>query len=117
MAGRRCLIPRPETEQLLELAEAALAARPALRAKGALWADLGTGSGALALGLASLLPSSCTVGSCCPAPALAFAAGCDAFDSRCYEMNATESLQLSIPAPEPSSGCTSAEMPLPHQLC
>lgn len=49
------LIPRPETEQLLELFQAAVAARPQLR--GGRWADLGTGSGAIALGLASILPA------------------------------------------------------------
>eukprot|EP00850_Spirogloea_muscicola_P012230 SM000078S22089 [mRNA] locus=s78:314654:316063:- [translate_table: standard] len=48
------LIPRPETEQLPDLAAAAAAADPDLRA--ALWVDLGTGSGAIAIGLAKLLP-------------------------------------------------------------
>ena len=47
------LIPRPETEQLLDLVQAAVAARPQLR--GGRWADLGTGSGAIAFGLASIL--------------------------------------------------------------
>lgn len=48
--GPGVLIPRPETELLTDLAAAACAARPALAA-GA-WADVGTGSGALALSLA-----------------------------------------------------------------
>ncbi|MEH2416444.1 peptide chain release factor N(5)-glutamine methyltransferase [Nostoc sp.] len=44
------LIPRPETESLIDLALAA-----ASNASGH-WADLGTGSGAIALGLADVLP-------------------------------------------------------------
>ncbi|MBN4001583.1 peptide chain release factor N(5)-glutamine methyltransferase [Nostoc sp. LPT] len=44
------LIPRPETECLIDLAEAS-----ASNASGH-WADLGTGSGAIALGLANVLP-------------------------------------------------------------
>lgn len=48
------LIPRPETEGLIDLALAAVAAHPVL-ASGP-WADLGTGSGAIALGLAVALP-------------------------------------------------------------
>ncbi|MEH2408923.1 peptide chain release factor N(5)-glutamine methyltransferase [Nostoc sp.] len=44
------LIPRPETESLIDLAEAA-----ASDVSGH-WADLGTGSGAIALGLADVLP-------------------------------------------------------------
>lgn len=57
--GPGVLIPRPETEQLLDLAGAALDARPQLR--DGHWADLGTGSGAIALGLASILPASSQV--------------------------------------------------------
>ncbi|KAG0570485.1 hypothetical protein KC19_6G166100 [Ceratodon purpureus] len=53
------LIPRPETEQMIDLAEAAIAADDSLR--DGLWADLGTGSGALAIALARLLPSSGSV--------------------------------------------------------
>jgi len=51
------LIPRPETELLIDLAIAALehqAQRADLRRGN--WADLGTGSGAIALGLADALP-------------------------------------------------------------
>ncbi|MBN3962875.1 peptide chain release factor N(5)-glutamine methyltransferase [Nostoc sp. NMS8] len=45
------LIPRPETECLIDLAKAS-----ASNASGN-WADLGTGSGAIALGLADVLPN------------------------------------------------------------
>ncbi|NEQ27981.1 MAG: peptide chain release factor N(5)-glutamine methyltransferase, partial [Microcoleus sp. SIO2G3] len=47
------LIPRPETELLIDLAVAA--AKSANLANGD-WADLGTGSGAIAIGLAAALP-------------------------------------------------------------
>lgn len=47
------LIPRPETEELIELAVAACQ-NPEL--KQGHWADLGTGSGAIALGLATAFP-------------------------------------------------------------
>ncbi|MEH2242099.1 peptide chain release factor N(5)-glutamine methyltransferase [Nostoc sp.] len=45
------LIPRPETECLIDLAVAANASNPSGH-----WADLGTGSGVIALGLADVLP-------------------------------------------------------------
>jgi len=45
------LIPRPETESLIDLALAADASNVSGH-----WADLGTGSGAIALGLADVLP-------------------------------------------------------------
>lgn len=48
------LIPRPETEQIIELAIAAVAKTPELGA--GIWVDLGTGSGAIALGLAAAFP-------------------------------------------------------------
>jgi release factor glutamine methyltransferase len=48
------LIPRPETEGLVDLVIAATQTYPEL-AQGH-WADLGTGSGAIALGLAAALP-------------------------------------------------------------
>lgn len=54
--GPGVLIPRPETELLVDLAVAAMAPRPPdppLR-----WADLGTGSGCLAMGLARAFPAS-----------------------------------------------------------
>ena len=44
------LIPRPETESLIDLAIAATASNPRMREGD--WADLGTGSGIIALGLA-----------------------------------------------------------------
>lgn len=47
------LIPRPVTEELIEIAQKAIATDGSL-ARG-VWADLGTGSGALAIGLARLL--------------------------------------------------------------
>ena len=47
----RVLIPRPETERLVEVVAAALAAHPA-----PLLVDVGTGSGAIALALTHLLP-------------------------------------------------------------
>ncbi len=46
------LIPRPETELLIDLAQAAC---PHPEAAGH-WADLGTGSGAIAIGLATIFP-------------------------------------------------------------
>lgn len=49
------LIPRPETELIIDLAVAASQQVPILQ--GGLWADLGTGSGAIALGLAQALPA------------------------------------------------------------
>jgi len=57
--GPGTLIPRPETEQLVDLAAAAVRKSPDL-ATGH-WLDLGTGSGALALGLASVLDPSAQV--------------------------------------------------------
>lgn len=47
------LIPRPETELIVDLGMDAVKKRAVLRE--GLWADLGTGSGALAIGLAKLL--------------------------------------------------------------
>eukprot|EP00958_Prasinococcus_capsulatus_P021237 scaffold2871_cov381-Prasinococcus_capsulatus_cf.AAC.6 len=51
--GPGVLCPRPETETLLEIAEKAILDKPHLR-EGP-WADLGTGSGALAIALARTL--------------------------------------------------------------
>lgn len=48
------LIPRPETEILIDLAQSAVQSSPVLAAGH--WADLGTGSGAIALGLADSFP-------------------------------------------------------------
>eukprot|EP00887_Chlorella_sp_A99_P005641 scaffold1.g5641.t1 len=57
--GPGVLIPRPETELLIDFVEAAVEAAPAL-ATGQ-WVDLGTGSGALAVGLARALPRAAAV--------------------------------------------------------
>jgi release factor glutamine methyltransferase len=46
------LIPRPETESIIDIA---LAASTSLQQQG-IWVDLGTGSGAIAIGLAKTLP-------------------------------------------------------------
>jgi len=48
------LIPRPETELLIDWVQAAVAQTPGLAS--GIWVDLGTGSGAIALGLAQALP-------------------------------------------------------------
>ena len=52
MVDRRVLIPRPETEEVVEVALSLLRSMPARRAI----VDLGTGSGAIALSLAAELP-------------------------------------------------------------
>lgn len=46
------LIPRPETEYLIDLAVSAVQSRPTSQLATGHWVDLGTGSGAIALGLA-----------------------------------------------------------------
>ncbi len=51
------LIPRPETECLIDLAMEAVKSCPTLHLNAGLWADLGTGSGAIAFGLAEAFPS------------------------------------------------------------
>jgi release factor glutamine methyltransferase len=48
------LIPRPETELVIDLVLAAVQAQPELAS--GIWVDLGTGSGAIAIGLADALP-------------------------------------------------------------
>lgn len=65
------LIPRPETELLIDLAIAATATNPELRQGH--WADLGTGSGAIALGLATAFPQATIHAVDCSAEALAIA--------------------------------------------
>lgn len=52
------LIPRPETELLIDLAVQAATSfdRTAFDRTAGIWADLGTGSGAIAIGLAAALP-------------------------------------------------------------
>ena len=64
---RRVLIPRPETEYLVELVVAACAAPPARIL------DLGTGSGAIALALAAAFPGSTVLATDLSADALALA--------------------------------------------
>lgn len=63
---RRVLIPRPETEDLVELAVLRLKEIPSPRI-----ADLGTGSGALALALAARLPGARIMGTDASADAVA----------------------------------------------
>jgi release factor glutamine methyltransferase len=65
------LIPRPETELIIDLAAQAAAKHPALQQGH--WADLGTGSGAIALGLASQFPQAPIEAVDCSAEALAIA--------------------------------------------
>jgi len=53
------LIPRPETELIIDLAETLVAQSPiSEQCQVGNWADLGTGSGAIALGLATSFPKS-----------------------------------------------------------
>ncbi len=65
------LVPRPETELIIDLVEAAIANSPDLTQGH--WLDLGTGSGAIALGLADLLPNATIHAVDCSEAALAIA--------------------------------------------
>lgn len=65
------LIPRPETELIIDLAAQAAATHPALEE--GYWADLGTGSGAIALGLAAQFPKAQIKAVDCCTEALALA--------------------------------------------
>lgn len=113
--GPGVLIPRPETELMIDFVQEAVAATPAL-ASGA-WADLGTGSGALAVGLARALPQADRVGWPVAAPSMAgcasgegqeqlhcyFAAcGCGSFLTKLLAL-------LPTPPPHPTP-------PHPHQV-
>ena len=68
------LIPRPETELLIDLAVDA-AQNSARLEKAHLWADLGTGSGAISLGLATAFPQATVHTVDCSQAALAVAQG------------------------------------------
>jgi release factor glutamine methyltransferase len=54
--SRAVLIPRPETEYLIDLAQTAAKNSQSAQVSAGHWADLGTGSGAIALGLADTFP-------------------------------------------------------------
>lgn len=64
------LVPRPETELIVEIAQTIAQAHGLTKGH---WADLGTGSGAIALGLAELLPGITVHGVDCSSAALAIA--------------------------------------------
>lgn len=70
--GPEVLIPRPDTEVLVERGVAVLAASPAARPR---VLDLGTGSGAIAIAVASAVPHAEVVATDRSADALALAAG------------------------------------------
>ena len=63
------LIPRPETEAIIDIA---LAATTSIQQQG-VWVDLGTGSGAIAIGLARMLPVATIYAVDCSLAALAIA--------------------------------------------
>lgn len=52
------LIPRPETELIIDIIQEIAQRQNLLQQEGQHWVDLGTGSGAIALGLADLFPQS-----------------------------------------------------------
>lgn len=70
--GPGVLVPRPETEDLVEWLAARVCAEPCWRERLTI-VDIGTGSGAIALGLASLLPMAAVVGVEFSAQALGYA--------------------------------------------
>jgi release factor glutamine methyltransferase len=65
------LIPRPETELIIDIAVSATKANPHLQQGH--WADLGTGSGAIAFGLAEVFPQATIHAVDCSSEALAIA--------------------------------------------
>ncbi len=67
------LIPRPETEYLIDLAMEAVKNNPTPQLGAGHWADLGTGSGAIAIGLADALPTATIHAVDCSTDALAIA--------------------------------------------
>ncbi len=67
------LIPRPETEYLIDLAVEAVKNSPTPQLTEGHWADLGTGSGAIALGLAEAFKAATIHAVDCSAEALAVA--------------------------------------------
>lgn len=67
------LIPRPETEYLIDLAVESVNNNPTLNLRSGNWADLGTGSGAIALGLAEVFQSATIHATDCSTEALAIA--------------------------------------------
>jgi len=67
------LIPRPETEYLIDLAVGAVKNSPTPQLTEGHWADLGTGSGAIALGLAEAFKAATIHAVDCSADALAVA--------------------------------------------
>jgi release factor glutamine methyltransferase len=73
------LIPRPETEQIIDIVQQQTASSPLLQS--GIWVDLGTGSGAIALGLAEILPAASIYGIDCSPLALAIAQD----NAQCYD--------------------------------
>ena len=67
------LIPRPETELLIDLVSQELPKKPNNSLISGNWVDLGTGSGAIALGLAEILPEATIHAVDCSQEALAIA--------------------------------------------
>jgi release factor glutamine methyltransferase len=71
--NRAVLIPRPETEYAIDLAVEAIHNSPIPDLASGHWVDLGTGSGAIALGLADVLPNATIHAVDCSSDALSVA--------------------------------------------